>query len=179
MLRKSARCSEDGLNVTPDMDSKQMKTLGRSVLNPGRDRLDSWKEIAVYLGREVRTTQRWEKGEGLPIHRHVHAKASSVFAFKHEIDAWLHSRSRAASEPAPKGYTSKPAAESLNPTLLAAVRMPAKSRLRLQNAAAGVGSLDLLQGENRIRMYFYIQLRGERNPNVLVKNSVARGRSVS
>ena len=32
-------------------------------------RLDSWKEIAAYLGRDVRTVQRWERREGLPIHR--------------------------------------------------------------------------------------------------------------
>jgi hypothetical protein len=84
------------------MDNKQMKSVARSVLDPGRDRLDSWKEIAVYLGREVRTAQRWEKRESLPVYRHVHAKASSVWAFKHEIDAWLHTRSPAASEPAHK-----------------------------------------------------------------------------
>src|SRR5260370_40726638 len=83
-------------------DSRQMKTGARSMLGPDRDRLDSWKEIAVYLGREVRTAQRWEKREGMPIHRHVHEKASSVCAFKHEIDSWLHSRNRAASKPAPK-----------------------------------------------------------------------------
>jgi hypothetical protein len=136
------------------MDNKQMKSVARSVLDPGRDRMDSWKEIAVYLGREVRTAQRWEKREGLPVHRHVHAKASSVWAFKHEIDAWLHTRSPAASEPA------QSAAESLKTTLLTAARTPTKSQSWLQNAAAAVGSVDLLQGENQIRLYFY-QFRGD------------------
>ena len=37
----------------------------------GDGRLDSWKEIAGYLGREVRTVQGWEKNEGLPVHRHA------------------------------------------------------------------------------------------------------------
>ena len=46
-----------------------MKTIARSLLDPDRDRLDSWKEIAVYLGREVRTAQRWEKREGLPVQK--------------------------------------------------------------------------------------------------------------
>jgi len=64
-----------------------MKAYVRSVLGEDRNRLDSWKEIAVYLGREVRTAQRWEKREGLPVKRHVHAKASSVYAFKQEVDA--------------------------------------------------------------------------------------------
>jgi hypothetical protein len=170
MLQKSADCTKEGFNLMSAMDSKQMKSVARSVLDPGRDRLDSWKEIAVYLGREVRTAQRWEKREGLPVYRHVHAKASSVCAFKHEIDAWLHTRSRVASEPAPKEKYPECAAESLNPTLLTAARMPTKSQFWLQNAAAGVGSLDLLQGENRIRLYFYVQLRAERDTNASLKN---------
>ena len=56
-------------------------------------RLDSWKEIAVYLDREVRTVQRWEKREHLPVHRHLHSKIGSIYAFKHEIDSWRESRS--------------------------------------------------------------------------------------
>jgi hypothetical protein len=165
MLRKSPDCTKEGFDLMSSTDSKQIKTVTRAVLDPGRDRLDSWKEIAVYLGREVRTAQRWEKREGLPVHRHIHPKASSVRAFKHEIDAWLHGRTRAASQPAPKEEYLEREAESVNPTLLAAARMPAKSPSRLQNAAARVGSLDLLQGENRIRLYFYVQLRGERIAN--------------
>ena len=39
------------------------------------DRLDSWKEIAAYLHRDVTTVQRWEKREGMPVHRHLHDKA--------------------------------------------------------------------------------------------------------
>src|SRR5437867_9654696 len=38
------------------------------------DRLDSWKEIAAYLRRSPRTVQRWERQEGLPVHRLVHDK---------------------------------------------------------------------------------------------------------
>ena len=159
-------------------DGKPIKAGARSVLGPDRDRLDSWKEIAVYLGREVRTAQRWEKGEGMPIHRHIHEKASSVCAFKHEIDAWLHSRNWAASEPAAKEYCSEPTTGSLNPTLFAAARMPAKSRLMLQNFAVGAGSLDLLQGEHRIRLYFYVKLRGEGDANA-PRNSLTRNRGVN
>jgi hypothetical protein len=62
-------------------------------LKDPRNRLDSWKEIAVYLNREVRTVQRWEKREHLPVHRHLHRKIGSIFAFKHEIDSWRKSRS--------------------------------------------------------------------------------------
>ena len=59
--------------------------------NPA-DRLDSWKEIAVYLRRDVRTVQRWEKKEGLPVYRHQHDKLGSVFAYQTELAAWFKSR---------------------------------------------------------------------------------------
>ena len=55
-------------------------------------RLDSWKEIAAYLNRDVTTVQRWEKREGMPVHRHVHAKRGSVYALSTELDAWLQGR---------------------------------------------------------------------------------------
>lgn len=56
------------------------------------DRLESWKEIAAYLKRDVRTVQRWEESENLPIHRHQHKKRGSVFAHPDELDMWRHSR---------------------------------------------------------------------------------------
>ncbi len=55
-------------------------------------RLESWKEIASYLDRSRRTVRRWEDDEGLPIHRHRHAKGSTVFAYADELDRWLMSR---------------------------------------------------------------------------------------
>src|SRR5215831_14220720 len=51
-------------------------------------KLDSWKEIADYLDREVRTVQRWEKTENLPVHRHEHQKKSTVYAYAIELDEW-------------------------------------------------------------------------------------------
>lgn len=52
------------------------------------ERLESWKQIASYLRRSVRTVRRWERQEGLPVHRHVHRSLASVFALRAEIDAW-------------------------------------------------------------------------------------------
>lgn len=51
------------------------------------ERLDSWKEIAAYLRRDERTVRRWE-AEGLPVHRKVHKKQASVYAYTGEIDTW-------------------------------------------------------------------------------------------
>jgi len=64
-------------------------TLGRDV---SECHLRSWKEIAVYFDRSVRTVQRWEKLEGLPVHRQIHAKSGSVHAFTPEVNAWQKSR---------------------------------------------------------------------------------------
>jgi TolB-like protein/tetratricopeptide (TPR) repeat protein len=55
-------------------------------------KLVSWKEIATYLGREVRTVQRWENTEGLPVHRHEHLKKSTVYAYASELDEWFRKR---------------------------------------------------------------------------------------
>jgi Tol biopolymer transport system component len=56
------------------------------------ERLDSWKEIARYLKRDESTVQRWEKREGMPVHRHLHDKRGSVYAFSIELDAWWQGR---------------------------------------------------------------------------------------
>ncbi len=52
------------------------------------ERLDSWKEIAAFLQRDVRTVQRWEKQAGLPVHRHSAEQLRAVYAYRSELDAW-------------------------------------------------------------------------------------------
>src|ERR1700679_3188686 len=55
------------------------RSLGTSLSERTlEDRLDSWKEIATYLNRDVTTVQRWEKREGMPVHRHQHDRMGSV-----------------------------------------------------------------------------------------------------
>lgn len=56
------------------------------------DRLDGWKAISAFLARDIRTAQRWEHTEHLPIHRPANSKRGSVFAFRTEIDTWWKSR---------------------------------------------------------------------------------------
>jgi TolB-like protein/Flp pilus assembly protein TadD len=74
-------------------------------------RLESWKEIAAYLGRDVTTVRRWEKGEGLPVHRHLHNKLGSVYAYTTELDSWRNNRAPAAATDAPD--TQPPVPESV------------------------------------------------------------------
>jgi Tol biopolymer transport system component len=70
------------------------------------DRLDSWKEIAVYLNRDVTTVQRWEKREGMPVHRHLHDRMGSVYASRAELDAWVKGRNPRAAEVSENGALS-------------------------------------------------------------------------
>ena len=64
--------------------------------DPRGRRLESWKEIAAYLGRDVTTVRRWERREGLPVYRILHSKLGSVYAYTTELDAWRDSRAPAA-----------------------------------------------------------------------------------
>jgi Tol biopolymer transport system component len=79
---------------------------------PGNDKasakLESWKEIAAYLQRDVSTVRRWEKYEGLPVRRHEHRTRSSVYAIPAELDAW-----RAARQPEPEAAPAPPVARRL------------------------------------------------------------------
>ncbi|MBP1636599.1 MAG: tolB protein, partial [Acidobacteria bacterium] len=81
---------------------------------PGQDdRLDSWKEIAAYLKRDATTVQRWERREGMPVHRHLHGTLGSVYAFRGELDAWQ--RARKPAEPAPAAAAIAPGAAPARP----------------------------------------------------------------
>lgn len=53
--------------------------------------LNSWKEIATYIGRGIRTAQRWERDLALPVRRPSGQKRKAVSALPSEIDAWLRS----------------------------------------------------------------------------------------
>ena len=106
-----------------------------------RDRLDSWKDIAAYLKRDVSTVQRWERREGLPVHRQQHDKLGSVYAFRHEIDAWRAARSRRLEDPQgdttsdPETTSAGPErrADSASPSNLATLQ---SERRRLRRFAA-------------------------------------------
>lgn len=54
-----------------------------------RQRLDSWKAIALHLQRDVRTAMRWAHSDGLPVHRIGEGRRRAVYAYRDEIDAWL------------------------------------------------------------------------------------------
>ena len=98
------------------------------------ERLDSWKDIAAYLRRDVSTVQRWEKREGMPVHRHLHEKMGSVYAFRSDLDAWSRGRGIDVARPEADGSVTH---ELLQPRVAAAVASPWR-------LAAIVGALALL-----------------------------------
>jgi len=59
-------------------------------------RLDSWKAVAAFLGRDVSTVRRWEKETGLPVHRVAGNKRHAVYAYTDELDLWLRQAAPAA-----------------------------------------------------------------------------------
>ncbi len=75
-------------------------------------RLDSWKEIADYLRRDVRTAIRWEKEKGLPVHRIPGGSRHSVFAFANEIDNWMSGQDREFAHAVQGAVRQQPAAYS-------------------------------------------------------------------
>lgn len=60
----------------------------------GQDRLESWKEIAVAIGRDTRTAMRWAKERGMPVHRVPGGERGRVFASRSEIERWLQGTSK-------------------------------------------------------------------------------------
>jgi TolB-like protein/Tfp pilus assembly protein PilF len=111
------------------------------VLPPMRwpdQRLDSWKEVAAYFHRDVKTVQRWEKREGMPVHRHLHGRIGSVYAFSSELDTWSQSR-RLRLEQEQAERSAEPAADKefhIPPTVV--------SRTRSLLALGGMAVLALL-----------------------------------
>ncbi len=69
------------------------------------NRLNGWKEIADYLDTSVRTVQRWEQAEGLPVRRHEHASVATVYALASEVDSWF------AAREAPREVETRPIAK--------------------------------------------------------------------
>lgn len=106
-------------------------------------RLDSWKEIAAYLNRDVTTVQRWERREGMPVHRHLHDKRGSVYALRTELDEWMRSRNAQLTEGrsgVPTGPATTPPATSHHP-IARRVVVP----LLVMGAACAVGIAVWLQ----------------------------------
>ena len=70
------------------MESKQPDTVQQELLS-------GWKDIAHYLGKGVRTVQRYERDLGLPVRRPVGHPRGAVVAMKSDLDSWVRSSATA------------------------------------------------------------------------------------
>jgi Tol biopolymer transport system component len=110
---------------------------------PLEDRLDSWKEIAAYLKRDVTTVQRWEKREGMPIHRHLHDRMGSVYASRADLDAWMRTRNLQAAQQNGNGSLATPSTQL--PAPISPKRWPLILTLSAVAAAIAAGIFLRLQ----------------------------------
>ena len=104
--------------------------------------LESWKQIAAYLDRIERTVRRWEASEGLPVHRREHEKQDTVFAFRHEIEAWSRLRTKCSGALATSDAEGLPLAKpSSNAYLLEHDAITRTMHCYIAGARAGDGDL--------------------------------------
>jgi len=113
--------------------------------NTPQKTLESWKQIAAYLERSERTVRRWEAADGLPVHRFGHQKHDTVFAYKHEIEAWTRRRTRFGAAEAtlvqPDGRQAAPGETSANRYLLEHDLITRTMDRYIEGARAGDGDL--------------------------------------
>src|ERR1039458_7378114 len=100
-------------------------------------RIDSWKEIAAFFGRDERTVKRWEKERGLPVHR-LPGERGGVFAWSHELTSWLNSSGNVkADSPPPPAATAPPTIPASAPVPEAApLTAPPRHRALIWTTAA-------------------------------------------
>ena len=110
------------------------------------DRLESWKEVAAYLKRDVRTVQRWEKSEKLPVHRHMHGTQGTISASKEEIDAWARERNLDIGKLKEEAEEAREATEREKNTAQEAESAALNGKRRIGLAALAIITLCLLTG---------------------------------
>ena len=116
-----------GLTRVRHVGAVTVATVGRMDIKQPRI-LNSWKEIAAYLQRGVRTVQRWHLGLGLPVHKLGKSLRSPVFAYRAEVEDWMQTWAKGHREILPRSLryenapvqleaenASKPATQALLP----------------------------------------------------------------
>lgn len=100
--------------------------------------LTSWKEIAVYLGKGVRTVQRWERQLGLPVRRPNVRARGPVHTTRAELERWLEERWTRRSDDEhfppnghlpPDGHKASPVPDECMDTLRRGISRSAELRL--------------------------------------------------
>lgn len=75
--------------ASPATIVRQMRPDRAPDLHLDSEFLNGWKEVGAYLGRSVRTVQRWERLCGLPVHRPSLTSPGVVIGSRVEIRDWV------------------------------------------------------------------------------------------
>jgi len=113
--------------------------------NTPQKALESWKQIAAYLERSERTVRRWEASEGLPVHRREHEKQDTVFAYRHELEAWSRLRTKSRGATAVGGEEFAANKQSSNPNVYLAEHDAITRTMHCYVAGARAGDSDLMR----------------------------------
>lgn len=106
-----------------------------------RQRLDSWKQVAAFFRRDVRTVQLWEKTEGLPVRRQYHKRLGSVYAYQDELDCWFQARSESRiSRDSPLGRHGRRQKSEISPAGLGERKPPVSVSHDLSSQACAIGA---------------------------------------
>jgi Flp pilus assembly protein TadD len=110
---------------------RPVQSAGQAAATRTSSRLDSWKEIAGFFRREVRTVQLWERHEDLPVHRHLHRKVSTVHAYPSELRAWWEKRCQQQQVAKPVAQTSAKTATARDSAYISVAVQPFHSEAGL------------------------------------------------
>lgn len=162
--------------------TRHFATMAASYPTNRRQRLDSWKEIATFFGRDERTVNRWEKERGLPVHR-VPGSKGRVYAYSDELTAWLEGTGAEETRPPESGSDRKESAELAQFGIVApdANTVRQKSSLSLSGVAARVlpllivGSLIAFFSVGQ-RTQNFTALAGRHAPNAEARDFYLKGR---
>jgi hypothetical protein len=127
------------MNISED---STVLSAGENQINISEDStvLSCWKDIARYLGKGVRTVQRWERHLGLPVRRPTGAsQKSAVVLHRGEVDAWLATRFSARSFPN-EGREGNQSSRSARSTLKERIRTARELRMKNQILAQQIAA---------------------------------------
>ena len=113
--------------LTPKLSAVRREVLSEHSQNA--EILSGWKDVANYLGKGVRTVQRYERELTLPIRRPQGKTFGAVMATKAELNAWLTTR------PIRKAFQLRSATPG-NATALDELRRHLKELRRLRRESA-------------------------------------------
>lgn len=103
--------------------------------------LTTWKDVARYMGKGVRTVQRWERDFGLPVRRPARStQKRAILALAPDLDAWVALKCSRRQAP-PPGHSSRSMQHSLREQMEASIALRTANRMLLNELNTAVEAL--------------------------------------